>query len=92
MTTKKWISLAIVVAVIIGSLALVKLLPFWATLACLVSLGAGFTAGYLFKRPEEFVANVVDADEVIEKFKEWFSSLTSNGASKAVAAAKKTVS
>lgn len=89
MTKKRWIAVAIVAAVVVGSLGLIKLFPFWATLACLVSLIAGFVAGYMFKNPEEIVAEIVDADSIIEKIEDWFSGLTSNEASKAVAAAKK---
>lgn len=50
MNTKRWISIAIVVVAVIGSLGLIKLLPFWTTLSCLVTLFAGFTAGFLFKK------------------------------------------
>lgn len=89
MNTKRWISLAIVAAVVVGALALIKLFPFWATLACLVSLVGGFAAGYLAKNSVEEVINLVDPSEVIDNIKDWFSGLTSNEASKAVAAAKK---
>lgn len=89
MTVKRWISLAIVAVVVVGALALIKLFPFWATLACLVSLAGGFAAGYLAKSPIEEVAELVDPSEVVDKIKDWFSGLTSNEASKAVAAAKK---
>lgn len=89
MTTKKWISLAIVAVVAVGALALIKLFPFWVTLACLVSLVGGFAAGYLAKNSVEEVINLVDPSEVIDNIKDWFSGLTSNEASKAVAAAKK---
>lgn len=91
MNTRKWISVAIVAAVVVGSLALIKIFPFWATLACLVALVGGFVAGYLYKDKEEIFAEVVDADEVVEKVKDWFSGLTSNEASKAVSAARKAV-
>lgn len=89
MTTKKWISLAIVAVVVVGALALIKLFPFWVTLACLVSLVGGFAAGYLAKNSVEEVINLVDPSEVIDSIKDWFSGLTSKEASKAVAAAKK---
>lgn len=89
MTTKRWISLAIVAVMVIGALALIKLFPFWVTLACLVALVGGFVAGYLAKNPIEEVAELVDPSEVVDKIKEWFSSLTSNEASKAVSAARK---
>lgn len=89
MTTKRWISLAIVAVVVVGALALIKLFPFWVTLACLVSLAGGFLAGYLAKTSVEEVINLVDPSEVIDKVKDWFSGLTSNEASKAVAAARK---
>lgn len=89
MTTKKWISLAIVAVVAVGALALIKLFPFWVTLACLVSLVGGFAAGYLAKDTVEEVINLVDPSEVIDNIKDWFSGLTSNEVSKAVSAAKK---
>ena len=50
MNTKRWTALAIVAVVVVGSLGLIKLFPFWATFACLVSVIAGFAAGYLFKK------------------------------------------
>ena len=89
MTAKKWISLAIVAVVAVGALALIKLFPFWVTLACLVSLVGGFAAGYLAKDTVEEVVEVVEPSEVVDNIKDWFTGLTSNEASKAVAAAKK---
>lgn len=59
MTKKRWFSLAIVAVVVIGSLGLIKLFPFWVTLACLVSLVAGFAAGYLFKKDVTKVVEVI---------------------------------
>lgn len=59
MTKKRWFSLAIVAVVVIGSLGLIKLFPFWVTLACLVSLAAGFAAGYLFKKDVIKVVEVI---------------------------------
>ena len=59
MTKKRWFSLAIVAVVVIGSLGLIKLFPFWVTLACLVSLVAGFAAGYLFKKDVIKVVEVI---------------------------------
>lgn len=59
MTKKRWFSLAIVAVVVIGSLGLIKLFPFWVTLACLVSLVAGFAAGYLFKKDVVKVVEVI---------------------------------
>lgn len=89
MNTKRWISVAIVAVAVVLSLLLVKLFPFWVTLACVACLAGGFIAGYLFKEPIEEIAEVVDAQEIVEKFKEWFSSLTATQASKAVSAARK---
>lgn len=89
MNTKRWISLAIVVAVVVGALALIKLFPFWVTIACLVALVGGFAAGYLAKNSIEEIVELVDPSEVVDKIKDWFTGLTSNEASKAVAAAKK---
>lgn len=59
MTKKRWFSLAIVAVVVIGSLGLIKLFPFWVTLACLVSLAAGFAAGYFFKKDVIKVVEVI---------------------------------
>lgn len=89
MTVKRWISLAIVAVVVVGALALIKLFPFWVTIACLVSLVGGFAAGYLAKNTVEEVIELVDPTEVIDKIKDWFSGLTPNEASKAVSTAKK---
>ena len=65
MNTKRWIALAIVAVVVVGSLGLIKLFPFWATLACLVSAIAGFAAGYLFQRDI-----IKEAEKVVEVVKE----------------------
>ena len=65
MTRKRWIAVAIVAAVVVGSLGLIKLFPFWATLACLVSVIAGFAAGYLFKRDI-----IKEVEKVVEVVKE----------------------
>lgn len=65
MNTKRWIALAIVAVVVVGSLGLIKLFPFWATLACLVSMIAGFTAGYLFKKDI-----IKEVEKVVEVVKE----------------------
>lgn len=65
MTKKRWISLAIVAVVVVGSLGLIKLFPFWATLACLVSMIAGFAAGYLFKKDI-----IKEVEKVVEVVKE----------------------
>ena len=65
MTKKRWISLAIVAVVVVGSLGLIKLFPFWATLACLVSVVAGFAAGYLFKKDI-----IKEVEKVVEVVKE----------------------
>lgn len=73
MTKKRWFSLAIVAVVVIGSLGLIKLFPFWVTLACLVSLVAGFAAGYLFKK---------DAVKVVEKVVEVIKEIPSRKSSK----------
>lgn len=65
MTKKRWIAVAIVAAVVVGSLGLIKLFPFWATLACLISMIAGFAAGYLFKRDI-----IKEVEKVVEVVKE----------------------
>lgn len=89
MTVKKWISVAIATVGVVGALLLIKLFPFWVTLACLVSLILGAAAGYLFKDTTEEFIELVDPETVVDKIKDWFTGLTSNDASKAVAAAKK---
>lgn len=75
MNTKRWIALAIVAVVVVGSLGLIKLFPFWATLACLVSVIAGFAAGYLFKKDiikevEKMVTKEVPVEVIKEVVKE----------------------
>lgn len=89
MTVKKWISIAIAAVGVVGALLLIKLFPFWVTLACLVCLVLGAIAGYMFKDSVEEVIELVDPETVVDKIKDWFAGLTSNDASKAVAAAKK---
>lgn len=89
MTLKKWISVAIAAVGVVGALLLIKLFPFWVTLACLVALVLGAVAGYMFKDSVEEVIELVDPSTVIDNIKDWFASLTSNDASKAVATAKK---
>ena len=73
MTKKRWFSLAIIAVVVIGSLGLIKLFPFWVTLACLISLVAGFAAGYLFKK---------DVVKVVEKVVEVIKEIPSRKSSK----------
>lgn len=65
MNTKRWIALAIIAVVVVGSLGLIKLFPFWATLACLVSVIAGFAAGYLFKK--DIIKEVAKVTEVVKE-------------------------
>lgn len=65
MTKKRWIALAIIAVVVVGSFGLIKLFPFWATLACLVSVVAGFAAGYLFKKDI-----IKEVEKVVEVVKE----------------------
>lgn len=89
MTTKKWISAAIIAVVVVGALALIKLFPLWVTLSYLISLAGGLIAGYLFKDKVETVVNMVDSTEVINSIEDWFSSLNTSKVSKAVSAAKK---
>lgn len=90
MTTKKWISAAIIAVVVVGALALIKLFPFWVTLSCLISLAGGLIAGYLLKDKVETVVNMVDSTEVINSIKDWFSSLPASEISKAASVVKKT--
>lgn len=90
MTTKKWISAAIIAVVVVGALALIKLFPFWVTLACLISLLGGLIAGYLLKDKVKTVVNMVDPTEVTNNIKDWFSGLTASEISKAASVVKKT--
>lgn len=89
MTVKKWISVAIAAVGVVGALLLIKLFPFWVTLACLVCLVLGAVAGYMFKDTTEEFIELVDPETVVDKIKDWFTGLTSNEASKAVSAARK---
>lgn len=86
---KKAVAAAIVVLVVVGAFALIKVMPFWATVASLVSLVAGFGAAWLCKDKIEEVIELPDSDEIIKKIKEWFASLDTKTVSKAVSAAKK---
>ena len=89
MTKKKWFAIGIIAVVVIGALALIKVFPFWVTLICLACGVAGYIAGYLFKDTEASVINLVSPSEVLDSLKGWITSITSNEASKIVAAAKK---
>lgn len=89
MTKKKWFAIGIIAVVVIGALALIKVFPFWVTLVCLACGVAGYIAGYLFRDPETSVINLVSPSEVLDSLKTWISSITSNEASKIVAAARK---
>ena len=89
MTKKKWFAIGIIAVVVIGALALIKVFPFWVTLICLACGVAGYIAGYLFKDTEASVINLVSPSEVLDCLKDWITSITSNEASKIVAAAKK---
>lgn len=86
---KKTVAVVIAALVILGAFALIKVMPFWATIASLVSFVAGFVSAWLFKDKIEEVVEIPDADEIIERIKEWFSSLDTATVSKAVSAAKK---
>lgn len=89
MTKKKWFAIGIIAVVVIGALALIKVFPFWVTLVCLACGIAGYIAGYLFKESETSVINLVSPSEVLDSLKSWVSSITSNEASKIVAAARR---
>lgn len=89
MTKKKWFAIGIIAVVVIGALTLIKVFPFWVTLVCLACGVAGYIAGYLFKESETSIINLVSPSEVLDSLKSWVSSITSNEASKIVAAARK---
>lgn len=63
MNKNKWIALGIIVTVVILSLVAIKFIPFWLTIVNLITLTAGFIAGYLFKNPT-----------IVEKIKEKFAN------------------
>lgn len=46
MDKKKWIYLSIGIVVVVGVLALIKIIPFWATVVSLVAFLAGEFVGY----------------------------------------------
>lgn len=50
MSKKSWIILGIAVVVIIGILAMIKTLPFWATLLSLGSYAAGLISYWAVKK------------------------------------------
>lgn len=65
MDKKRLIAVLITVFVMLGSLALIKVLPFYATLCCFASFVGGFAAGFLVKKKE-----VVEVEKIVEKIVE----------------------
>ena len=53
MTKKQWISIAIIIAVIIGLIIAIKYIPVWLTILNLVIFTAGFAAGWLFNKKKD---------------------------------------
>lgn len=53
MTKKNWIVLGIAVVVIIAILALIKLMPFYATIVALVAYAAGILSLYIYDKAAE---------------------------------------
>lgn len=65
MTNKqKWILGLIAVIVVIGAIAAVKLMPMYASLACVASFVLGWIGGYNSKRPE---IKEVPIEKIVEK-------------------------
>lgn len=65
MTNKqKWIIALIAVAVVVGVIAAVKLMPMYATLACVASFVLGWIGGYNSKRPE---IKEIPVEKIVEK-------------------------
>ena len=48
MTKKQWISIAIIIAVIIGLIIAIKYVPVWLSILNLMIFIIGFASGYLF--------------------------------------------
>jgi len=86
---KKTVAAVIAALVILGAFALIKFMPFWATIASLVAFVAGFACAWLSKDKIEEVIEIPDAEEIVDRIKEWFTSLDTTTVSKAVSAAKK---
>lgn len=60
MNKKRWISLAIIAAILIGLIVAVKFIPVWFTIISIVTLVAGFTSGYLFsKKKDEIIDKII---------------------------------
>jgi uncharacterized membrane protein len=53
MTKKQWISIAIIIAVIIGLIIAIKYIPVWLTILNLVMFTAGFASGWLFNKKKD---------------------------------------
>lgn len=53
MTKKQWISIAIIIAVILGVIIAIKYVPVWITILNLVMFSLGFASGYLLKKKKE---------------------------------------
>lgn len=50
MAKKQWISIAIIVAAILGLIVAIKYIPVWITILNFVMFSAGFVSGYLFNQ------------------------------------------
>lgn len=61
MNKKRWISLAIIAAILIGLIVAVKFIPVWFTIVGIVILISGFVSGYLFsKKKDEIIDKIVN--------------------------------
>ena len=53
MTKKQWISIAIIIAVIIGLIIAIKYIPVWLTILNFIIFSIGFAAGWLFNKKKD---------------------------------------
>ena len=50
MTKRQWISIAIIVAVILGLIFIIKYVPVWLSIINFVLFSVGFASGFLFNK------------------------------------------
>lgn len=53
MNKKQWISIAIIIAVIIGLIIAIKYIPVWLTILNFIIFSIGFASGWLFNKKKD---------------------------------------
>lgn len=53
MTKRQWISIAIIIAVILGLIFIIKYVPVWLSIMNFILFGAGFASGFLINKKKQ---------------------------------------